>query len=240
MLLGVCTACGAEKNVMEKSKKQGNEKTTDTGKQKQSKHAEKKKPAASSLKLTNTYTTTFAQVNAITYPNFQFAFPDHWKLSAKEVNQKGERVVLTNPRGVTITFSHISGVQEGELGGGSTTDMERVDITRVQKAHFTPGYVQGTDYAHLGNFMVAKVKVTGHIAMRKDSEFSAVDGAVAYVVLPETMAGTREDVRHPFETEFSFWYSDIISMVAEAPKGRFTTAEEKEVLAILASFQTEG
>ena len=59
--------------------------------------------------------------------------------------------------------------------------------------------------------MVAKLKVTGHLDMKSDTDFENVDGAISYAVLPESSIGIADNVRGPFESEFSFWYSIEIS-----------------------------
>lgn len=38
--------------------------------------------------------------------------------------------------------------------------------------------------------MVAKLKVTGHLDMKSDTDFESVDGAISYAILPESSIGT--------------------------------------------------
>lgn len=191
--------------------------------------------------LDYTYYTKFGDINMITYPRFAFDYLDGWTISQEEVTQTGETVILTNERGVTITFSHIGGVAEGELElGGSTTDMRRVNISKVADSKFIPSYVQGSDYSNLGKFMVAQQKVTGQLDMLLDSDFKDVDGAISYAVLPESRQGIEDDVRHPNIVQFAFWYSGYISFVAESPDGQFSENEERELIAILSSFRVES
>ena len=243
-----CTACTKKQPVSENNDKEKivkeeteveerTEPKEETRKAEQSveKEIEEVKP----IQLNNTYETKYGDVNAVTYPKFYFDYPDNWQVSTEEVSTTNERVVLSNERGATVTFSYIGGVAEGQLGGGSAVTMQRVDISKASDSQFIPGYVQATDHSGLGKFMVAKLKVTGQLDMQTDSDFQEIDGKVSYAVLPESWTGTKDDVRRTFEGDFAFWYSGYISMLADAPDGRFTPEEEKEVLEILGSFRTE-
>lgn len=191
------------------------------------------------IELSNTYRTKFSTVHAVTYPDFTFDYPDSWTITKEEVTQTGETVTLSNGNGATITFSHIGGVPEGQLGGGSSDTMTRVEVSKAGDSQFIPGYVQAADHSDLGTFMVAKLKVTGQLDMQTDSDFQDVDGAVAYAVVPESWTGIRDDVRGAYAGEFAFWYSSYISFIAESPTGQFTGDEEREIIEILSSFRTE-
>ena len=165
------------------------------------------------IELSNTYRTKFSTVHAVTYPDFTVDYP--------------------------ITFSHIGGVPEGQLGGGSSDTMTRVEVSKAGDSQFISGYVQAADHSDLGTFMVAKLKSTGQLDMQTDSDFQDVDGAVAYAVVPESWTGIRDDVRGAYAGEFAFWYSSYISFIAESPTGQFTGDEEREIIEILSSFRTE-
>ena len=191
------------------------------------------------IELSNTYRTKFSTVHAVTYPDFTFDYPDSWTITKEEVTQTGETVTLSNSNGATITFSHIGGVPEGQLGGGSSDTMTRVEVSKAGDSQFIPGYVQAADHSDLGTFMVAKLKATGRLDMQTDSDFQDVDGAVAYAVVPESWTGIRDDVRGAYAGEFAFWYSSYISFIAESPTGQFTGDEEREIIEILSSFRTE-
>lgn len=248
LLVGViflCTACGAKDNVTEQIQQETVEKSTEKPKavepkEDDNKTEEDETPVSQPIKLDNTYTTKYAEVNAVTYPNFTFDFPSNWTITNEEVTQTGETVVLSNETGVNITFSHIGGTAEGQLGGGSSTTMTRIDISKTGDSRFVPGYVQATDYSELGNFMVAKLKVTGQLDMQLDSDFQDVNGAVSYAVLPESWIGTKEDVRGAYSGEFAFWYSGYISFVAGSSNNSFADSEEQEIIEILSSFRVEN
>lgn len=189
--------------------------------------------------LSNTYYTKFGEVNAITYPKFIFDYNSNWTVTKEDVTQTGETVVLSNDRGVTITYTNIGGVAEGSIDGGSTVSMSRVEVSKVGESQFTPTYVQGTDHSGLGEFMVAKLKKTGELNMKTDSDFRDIDGGVSYAVLPKSRIGTDDSVRLPYNTEFAFWYSGYISLIALSPDGQFSEDEEKEIIAVLSSFRAE-
>lgn len=193
---------------------------------------ESPKPVA----LTNTYITQFTKINLVEYPPFQFDYPDGWTIIKADVTQNGEVVILANERGVEITYRHIGGIPQGGLGGGSGVFMQLVNMSKAADSSFIPSYVQATDHSALGAFMVAKLKVTGDMDVKTDADFTEVDGAVAYAVVPEAWTEDARPVTKEFSGEFAFWYSGYISIVAEAPNGEFTKAEEQEVKAILSSF----
>lgn len=247
-ILAVCMACSNNHSVSENDDKEKIVKKqveiegqleTKEETNKSEKSVEKETEEVKPIKLTNTYVTKFGEVNAVTYPQFYFDYPDNWKIFTEEVNATNEKVVLSNDRGTTVAFSYMGGVAEGQLGGGSAVTMLRVDISKASDSQFVPGYVQATDHSGLGKFMVAKLKVTGQLDMQTDSDFKEVDGKVVYAVLPESWTGTKDDVRRAFEGDFAFWYSGYISMIADSPDGQFSSEEEKEVLAILGSFRGE-
>ena len=185
-------------------------------------------------KLNNTFITSFGKVNAITYPPFMFDYSDNWEISENDVNANQEIITLKNDRGVKITFSHLSG---SIFGGGSAVSMSRVDVSKVADSNFVPGYVQATDHSKLGTFMVAKLKVTGTLDMKTDTDFKAVDGSTAYAVIPVSRIGTDDTVRHSYIAEYGFDYSGRISFISESPDGNFAEAEEREIIAILQSFR---
>ena len=187
--------------------------------------------------LNNTYTTKFSEVNAVTYPSFTFDYPDNWGIVQEDITEFGETVVLANERGVEITYSHIGGIGEDGLRGGSAVLMKSLNVSKVADSDFQPSYVQATDYSNLGEFMVAKLKVTGHLNMKEDVDFTEIDGSVSYAVLPKSREEEFETIRSVYTSEFSFWYSGHISFIASAPDGQFTESEEQEVIEILTSFK---
>lgn len=184
-----------------------------------------------------TYITRYGEVNTITYPAFQFDIPFGWEVTTEEVTTDEEIVTISNNRGVKITYSHLSIPVGDETVGGSAVLMLRVEATKEAESSFEPGYVQATDHSGLGNFVVAKLKVTGELDMMNDTDFKDVDGKVSYAVIPESQLGVDEDVRGPYCAEYGFNYSGGISFIAEAPEDGFTKKEEKQVVEILKSFK---
>lgn len=191
--------------------------------------------SASDADLNHTYTTRFGEVNLVTYPSFSFNYPDGWTITSEEVSSSSEEVILTNESGITITYWHFGEMRELT---GAIRNINSVDVTRVADANFIPGYVQATDYSDLGRFMVAKLKITEECDLSGDGESVKVEnGRVRYALLPENETGEQEECCIAGLPTFSFWYGGHISLIANAPKGKFTEQEEKEVIAILASFR---
>lgn len=187
--------------------------------------------------LNNTYQTRFGDVNMVTFPVFEFDLPSTWNIT-EEVTSEQEIITIYNDRGVTITYSHLSGIPVGtDAIGGSSVFMSRVNVSKVANSSFVPSYVQATDYSTLGNFVVAKLKVTGELDMKNDSEFKDVDGSVSYAVLPESRMGIDDSVRNPDAIQYGFNYGSGISFIASAPKDGFSKQEEKLVIEILKSFR---
>lgn len=188
------------------------------------------------LTLNNTYETQFEEVTLITYPKFAFDFPSSWDLTTN-VDENGETAVVTSSRGVTVTYTHMSGYKREDLLSNGMKIMLRVEATKVGDSSFVPSYVQATDFSYLGKFVVAKLKVTGQLDMLSDSEFTDVDGTVCYAVIPESELGIHDSVVSQYCVEFGYDYSGIISLIAEAPEGEFTKAEEKAVIKMLESYK---
>lgn len=246
------TACGAKEDngsqkqeksskvrVIDKTNKKSEKAKTEKEDKKSDTSIEQKEEQETQTKevtLNHSYTTQYGTVNMVTYPDFAFDYPDGWTITDQQVDQQSERVELTNGNRVTVTFCHIDG-SSGGLGGGSSVSASRVEVSEVAGSSFVPGYVQDTDYSSLGTFGVMKLKTTGQIDMKTDSDFTDVDGPTSYGVLPESMIGTEEGVNSTYESAFSFYYSGYISMIASSSEGTFTPDEEQEVIAILGSFQ---
>ncbi|MEA4804650.1 MAG: hypothetical protein VB113_02035 [Acetobacterium wieringae] len=120
---------------------------------------------------TKTYTTSFQEVNSVTYPPYSFDYPENWTIKTENVTQTTETVVLANNRGVQIEFDYYGNIPEGTNMGTSTVVMQRVEVSKAADSSFIPGSVQGSDHSDLGNFMVAQLKVTGQLNMKTDSKF---------------------------------------------------------------------
>lgn len=63
------------------------------------------------------------------------------------------------------------------------------------------------------------------------------NGPVRYALLPESEVGEQYESIIVGLPTFSFWYAGHISFIADSPNGEFTEQEEKEVIAIIASFR---
>lgn len=192
----------------------------------------------------NTYITRESEINAVTLPVYQFDYPDGWTVISEEVatNSDGvdglfaEKVVLSNDRGVTVTYMSFS--RSNSMGYGRI--MHQVHAEKVANSSFIPAMPAGTfeDYSYLGNFMVAKLKVVGELQMDTDSDYTRVDGSVYYAVVPESYEGLHDVVgMDGIYGQFRFKYPGACAFIAEAPGGRFTRTEEDEVVDILSSFR---
>ncbi len=195
--------------------------------------------ASEDLELKNSYRTKLADVDMVTVPTFQFDYPDSWSITTEMLHQVPnimETVTLTNDRGVEVTYVDLD---SPAIDYGRT--MYTIDVTKEADSAFIPGYIQAEDNSYLGNFIVAKIKVTGELSMDTDSEYTQVDGPVSYAVLPESYSGIQEDIRNcGYYKGFSynyFPYPTGCAFFAESPDGTFTKEEEKEVIAILSSFK---
>ena len=192
-------------------------------------------PKESSVELKHTYITRFGEENLVTYPAFSFGYPDGWTVASEEVSTSSEKVVLTNSTGINVTYWNFGETRDLT---GATRDIRGVDVTRVADASFIPDYAQATDYSDLGKFMVAKLKTTSECDMLSDGESIDIDnGPVRYALLPESEVGEQYESIIAGLPTFSFWYAGHISFIADSPNGEFTEQEEKEVIAIIASFR---
>lgn len=191
-------------------------------------------PTISKVELNNTYTTRFGEVNQITFPAFSFDYPDNWTVTSEEVTTSSEIVKLMNDTGVTITYWNFGEMRDLT---GPTRDIYSVDVTKIADASFIPDTVQESDYSDLGKFMVAKLQNTGEHDTFDGNESQEVQNKrVRYALLPESEVGEQEECLKVGLPTFSFWYGSHISLIATTPNKDFTEQEEKEVIAILASF----
>lgn len=191
------------------------------------------------------YITRYSEVNNIACPVFQFDVPWGWKIESEEVgnglDEIDEKVVLTNEKGVTVTYWAC----QHQLGGRSEL-MLKADISKVADSEFKPTIPDGVGvdessadepYANLGTMIVAKIHVTGEMDMKIDTEYSDCD-SVFYAVVPEAYVGEREFIGQAGEVdEFSFPYPTPYAFIAESADGTFTAGEEKQIINILNSFK---
>ena len=191
------------------------------------------------------YITRYSEVNNIACTVFQFDVPWGWKIESEEVgnglDEIDEKVVLTNEKGVTVTYWAC----QHQLGGKSEL-MLKADISKAADSEFKPTIPDGVGvdessadepYANLGTMIVAKIHVTGEMDMKIDTEYSDCD-SVFYAVVPEAYVGEREFIGQAGEVdEFSFSYPTPYAFIAESADGTFTAGEEKQIINILKSFK---
>ena len=199
-----------------------------------------KKEETQSVVCNNSYRTRYGEVNAVTCPEFEFHYPDGWKITQEVVNSDPneeieEQVTLENGRGVTIDY-----IACGHIPGGSSSVLVRDVVTKVADSSFTPSYPGGTDedYSDLGKFMVAKIETTDEYFPGVDTDFVPLDQKIiSYAVVPESYAGVKEDVGEAYSINmYSFNYPTPYEFIASSTDGTFTEQEEQEVIAILQSF----
>ena len=188
----------------------------------------------------NSYRTRYGEVNAVECPQFEFHYPDGWKITQEIVNSDPneeieEQVTLENERGVTIDY-----IACGHIPGGSSSVLVRDVVTKAADSSFTPSYPGGTDedYSNLGKFMVAKIETTDEYFPGVDTDFVPLDQKIiSYAVVPESYAGVKKDVGEAYSINmYSFNYPTPYEFIASSTDGTFTAQEEQEVIAILQSF----
>ena len=184
------------------------------------------------------YVTRYGEVNQCDSTAFQFEIPKGWEIQTEEVggpmDAVRENVVLTNDRGVTVSFWYC----QGALGGYSR-DMLKAQVSQADTSNFVPGYPWGTDRdcSDLGEFMVARVHITGEMMAGIDDDYVPVDSTL-FAVIPTSRLGEIEFAGQAGDVdEFSFDYPTPVAFIAEAPDGTFTEKEEEQVIRILKSLK---
>ena len=171
------------------------------------------------VELTDTYTTSFPDENAITYPTFSFKYPASWDVTDESVTTRGETVELTNSTdGTVITYS------QRTQGSGSSNSVSFSNAEKMADSAFVPTGVQGTDYSDLGQFIVAK----------GDLVINGSNHGTCYALVPSSaLSGSTDlDLRAGVP---GFWYASSLSFVCQ-PSEELSAQTEQEVIAILASF----
>ena len=189
--------------------------------------------------LGTTYKTRFAEANTLDAPVFQFDVPFGWSVTTEQVGKPGdqiqEQVVISNKRGVTVTYWDLS----QSLGGQSGVSMLQANISKAADSDFVAKVrdpESEEDLANTQNFMVARVHIVGEMDMKRDSEFSPMDRTF-FAVVPTSYLGDREFVGQAGNVdEFSFNYGGLYAFIAESPDGTFSDKEERDVIQILKSF----
>ena len=191
-------------------------------------------PTTEPIQLNNTYTTNLTEINGVVYPAFSFDYPDNWSVTNEECGSNYESVTLENKSGAVIWFSHIDGEKGQNIGGGSNLHMSKIEVSEIADSQFIPDVANKS----LGDFMVAKLEITGVLDMRTDLEYTdVVDDVPSYAVLPKSEVGLREGVTKAISGEFTFYYGANISFVGTIGNEDFTEENQQEVIAILNSFR---
>ena len=189
------------------------------------------------VKNSSTKLCTTQLAETVACPQFHFRYPSNWKITRDMPNQGpiAERIVLKNSRGVTVIYMEYSNLNGLENSGRF---MDQIKATKVADANFIPGQLSASsvDYSKLGRFIIAELKTVGTLYMDQDSDFKKINGGIAYALVPKSYLGLHEVVGDGFYSEFSFRYAGLYSFTAQAPKGKFTLKEKKQVFNILKSF----
>ncbi len=161
----------------------------------------------------------------------------HWESSADW--QKDMEWTETGEQGdIYVTrYGEVNQCQ-GALGGYSR-DMLKAQVSQADTSNFVPGYPWGTDRdcSDLGEFMVARVHITGEMMAGIDDDYVPVDSTL-FAVIPTSRLGEIEFAGQAGDVdEFSFDYPTPVAFIAEAPDGTFTEKEEEQVIRILKSFK---
>lgn len=199
---------------------------------------EKEKEDVKGVQLVHTYKTSLGDESEGQRQTFWFDYPDNWKIESENVYGVGkeieESVVISNDRGVTITYRAL-GVEHLGGNGRSYTDYT---VSKISDARFVP---IDSEYSSLGNFIVAHIQSTASMHADVDEKMVS-NGKLTegnYAVLPQSYIGEHTYVNGlgGYWEEFSFNYPLPCMCIAEAPKGGFTESEREEVIAILQSFR---
>lgn len=180
------------------------------------------------------YTTQFAKSNHITAPTFEFAYPNNWEIKEEIVNENEyiqEQIELTNSN-LKITYISLP-----RPLGGYGRKWIKAEAVEVAKSSFMPGYVQGTDYSSLGEFVVAKIHETGFMMLDVDTDFQKTDNYY-YAVIPKSYLGEMEYADRLDGIGFNYGgkYHQYL-FYAEIDSNKFTSEEEQEIIKILSSFK---
>ena len=77
--------------------------------------------------------------------------------------------------------------------GGYSRDMLKAQVSQADTSNFVPGYPWGTDRdcSDLGEFMVARVHITGEMMAGIDDDYVPVDSTL-FAVIPTSRLGEIE------------------------------------------------
>lgn len=181
----------------------------------------------------STYTTKYGEVNAVTWPAFSFDLPVGWSVTTDDVTARGESIIAENGNGIEVVFSQLNGDP-----GGTHNNSVRALVERVSDSSFVPGAVQADDYSSLGEFMVARVTLTGW-AHNSADDYSDGEGEQYYAVLPASLEGEQEFNSGFPDIFLSFEYPVLIAFYCPVPEGGLSAGDEAAVVATLASFRVE-
>lgn len=180
----------------------------------------------------NTYKTKDSSM-----PEFAIDYPDNWSIKDEEAQSNGEWSLIQSERGIKINF-YSSDVGFGNQFYGGDKVLKSVHITKASDADFIPADYNGKSYSSLGSYVVAKLKVYAQDDGMTEGGAAEYDGPTYYAVVPESYLGDDEFFGMGYLSMCSSEYVKPMVIIAESPDGRFSAAEEKEIIQILSSFRT--
>lgn len=186
-----------------------------------------------------TYETKYATANNVNCPTFYFDYPSNWTVSNEEMDTDlcNETVVISSGRGVNVTYKDFSVTDLSAIGANGHSYQE-AEVNKVADSDFSPSYTD-QNYSNV-NYVVAKIKVTKEMEAGVDEDWVEVDGATYYAVVPDNISKkVTMNGYLGFYEKLSFIYPTPHVFIADAPDGKFTEEEEKEVIAILSSFRVK-
>ena len=193
------------------------------------------------IELVNTYQTRYAEVNQVSAPVFYFDYPEDWQITEEYIQQDvsdfvDERDVLTNERGVTITFTSLNhkwGLNGHEL---YLTQTETVAPSQFQPIEDWDD--DGEKDIELGTMTVQQGRYVGYCGPEDEDFVRYDDGPEFYLVAPESMTLTEQTDWGNLADTYGWAYpAGGISIIAESPDGTYTDQERQEIIAILSSFR---
>ncbi len=181
----------------------------------------------SGVALTNTATTTWGDVNAITYPAFSVSYPDGWSVVDDAVTPSSEVLTLSDGNGAEVRVGYLAVLVAANADNGIWAEAG-VTAEEVTASSFVPGWVQVTDLTGLGEFMVAYCS---------GASDAGVDMEPGYAVLPRSWNEGEHLCTSDTRTYMPvFDYAGAVFCYGHIPDN-VTDEQRAQIVAILASLR---
>lgn len=189
----------------------------------------------SEVELPKTFITGYSEYFDKSYPTFSFSYPDNytygeygeWEMDHIDY---GEKLVLMNPKGITLEYMQYKAQPTSMYGSESLFQtIVEYEIKKICDANLQSIQLPGDD--ELTSFMVAKIEYV------REGENGTREGT-EYVILPQGREGCGEANAITFYDVCTFNYpSYYLFSVSVGSDITLSEEEEKEIVAILSSFQ---